>query len=53
MRVFHENPDRIHTELKLILLTLKVHIIFSSAALFKASSTNSVDPDQTTPVRAV
>ena len=53
VRALHEIPDRIHTELTLILLTLKVHILFKSAALFKASPTNSVDPDQTASVRRV
>ena len=40
------------------LLTLKAHItksrmLLSSAEIFEASSTNSVDPDQTGPVGAV
>ena len=40
------------------LLTLRAHItkkymLLSSAEIFEASSTNSVDPDQTAPVGAV
>ena len=55
MCAFHENSDRIYTEPTLI---LKAHIskccmYLSSAEIFEAFSTNSVDPDQTAPVGAV
>ena len=54
MRAFHENPNRIHTELS---LTLKAHnhkmYVFVATKIFEASQTNSVDPDQTASVGAV
>ena len=52
MRAFYENPNRIHTELAFILPLSKMHVL-SSTKIFKASKTNSVDPDQTAPVGAV
>ena len=50
MHAFHENTMNSH------LLTLKAHItknrmLLSSAGIFEASLTNSVDPDQSAPVR--
>ena len=55
MREFHENPNRIHTELNL--LSLKAHnhkmYVLSSTKLVEASLVNSVNPDQTAPVGAV
>ena len=57
MRAFHEHSDRINTDLTFINLQ-KAHItkscmLLSSAEIFEASSTKSVDPDQTAPVVAV
>ena len=50
MRAFHENPNRIPTELTFI----NPYVCFlSSTKLFEASKINSVDPDQTAPVGAV
>ena len=54
MRASHENPDRIYTELTFI--NPKAHntmsrMLLSSAEIFEASSTNSVDPDETAPTR--
>ena len=56
MRAFYENPD-VHP-LNSHLLTLKAHItksrmLLSSAEIFEASLTNSVDSDQIAPVGAV
>ena len=55
MRAFHENPNRIHTELTF--LTLKAHdhkcIFCRPLKYLKPLKTNSVDPDQTAPVGAV
>ena len=55
MRVFHENPNRIHTELTFINLKAHNHKMFvlSSTKIFEASYTNSVDQDQTAPIGAV
>ena len=43
MRAFHENPDRTYTLNSHI---IKSCMLFSSAEIFEASLTNSVDPDQ-------
>ena len=56
MCAFHENPNRIHTEL--IFLTLKAHnhkmyVFLLSTKIFEDSQTNNLDPDQTAPVGAV
>ena len=56
MRVFHENPNRIHTELTFINPKIAYHkqlYVLSTAELFKTSKTNNVDPDQTASVGAV
>ena len=56
MRAFHENPNRIHTELNLLSLKAhnhKMYVFLSSTKLFEASLINSVNPDQTAPVGAV
>ena len=52
MRAFHENPNRIHTELTLKRIITKC-MFLSSTILFEASSINSEDPGQTVPVVAV
>ena len=47
MGAFHENPNRIHTELTFINPKAHNHKIFlfmSSTKIFEASYTNSVDP---------
>ena len=51
MCAFHENPNRIHTELTFLNIT---KCMFSSSTkIFEASQTNSVDPDQTALIGAV
>ena len=54
MRAFHENPNRIHTELTFInpYSAQSRNVFFlSSTKIFEASKMiNSVDPDQTAPV---
>ena len=56
MRAFHENPNRIHTELifnqPLKRLITKC-MFLSSTKMFEASQTNSVDLDQTAPVQCL
>ena len=59
MRAFHENPNRIDTELTFIngkplkpIITKCMGFLLSTK-IFEASLTNSVDPDQTAPVGAV
>ena len=56
MRTFHENPNRIHTELTFINpeSAYSQNVCFwSSTKLFEASLINIVDPDQSAPVGAV
>ena len=56
MRAFHENPNRIRTELTFInpKSAQSQNVCFvSSTKLFKASLMNSVNPDQTAPIGAV
>ena len=59
VRAFHEKTYRIYRyTLNSHLLILKSHIkkiicFLSSAEIFEAFSTNSVDPDQIAPVEAV
>ena len=50
MRAFHENPNRIHTELTFINPQCAYSqnvCLLSSTKIFEGSYTNSVDPDQT------
>ena len=56
MRAFHENPNRIHTELTFInpLKRIITKCMFlSSIQICEASKTSSEDPDQTAPVGVV
>ena len=56
VRAFHENPNRIHTELTSInpYSASSQNVCFLSfTKIFEASQTNSVDPDQTAVVGAV
>ena len=53
MHAFHENPNCIHTEFTFINLKGAYHeklYVLSTAEIFEASYTNSVDTDQTAPV---
>ena len=57
VRAFHVNPDPIFTELTFIItlkapITPKVICFCHLLKCFEASLTNSVDPDQTAPVRS-
>ena len=55
MRVFHENPYSIHTELKFInpLKCIITKCMFlSSTKICEASKTYRADPDQTAPIVA-
>ena len=51
MRAFHENPNRIHTELT-FLNPYKMYVFYRPLKYLKPN-TNSVDPDQTAPIGAV
>ena len=56
MRAFHENPNRIHTELTFInpvKCTITKCMFLSSTKLFDTSKIYIMDPDQTAPVGAV
>ena len=58
VRAFHENPDRIYAELTFIKpyikrISHKSRMLVSPVEILEASSTNSVDPDQTAFVGAV
>ena len=56
MRAFHENPNRIHTDLIFInhySAKSQTVCFLSSTKTVEASLTNSVDPDQTAPVGEV
>ena len=49
MRAFHENPGtHIYQPLKRI--SQNSRVLLSSAEIFEAYSTNSIDPDQTAPI---
>ena len=56
MRAFHENPNRIHTELTFLKPLQRIItkcMFLSSTKIFEALQTNSVDQDQTAPAGAV